>query len=70
MFDDVQLGWLSGDDYGAAAEAAGVVELPDELQPDEPAEAPPPGPCPTADRVLDDLLTQQWTDRDPGSVGK
>lgn len=29
MFDSVQAGWLAGDDYRAAVEAAGVVELPD-----------------------------------------
>ncbi|HEY9390274.1 MAG TPA: hypothetical protein VIR27_10980 [Mycobacteriales bacterium] len=28
MFDSVQAGWLAGDDYRAAVEAAGVVELP------------------------------------------
>lgn len=62
MFDHVQLGWLAGDDYRAAAEAAGVVELPDsEL--DEPTDAPPTdtpadppwdGRCRTGRRVLDE----------------
>lgn len=77
MFDHVQLGWLGGDDYRAAAEAAGVVELPGGTEPDGPAgesaEGLPPwpprdGPCSTG--VLDDLLTRPWTDDDPGSVGK
>ncbi|HEY9392329.1 MAG TPA: hypothetical protein VIR27_21460 [Mycobacteriales bacterium] len=79
MFDHVQLGWLAGDDYRAAAEAAGVVELPDNSEPNDPTDDPPTdtpadpswdGRCGTGRRVLDDLLTGGWTDDDPGSVGR
>jgi hypothetical protein len=36
MYDDVQNGWLVGDGYRVAAEAAGVVELPDTSHGDPP----------------------------------
>ena len=39
MFDSVQAGWLAGDDYRRAVEAAGVVELPRSGEPAEVAEA-------------------------------
>lgn len=51
MWDDVQRGWLDGDDYRRAAEAARVVELPDDRT--------PPGLLP--ERVF----TGRWEDDDP-----
>lgn len=76
MFDHVHLGWLESDDYRVVAEAAGVVELPDGPQPDEPEPAGPPDTPPAApDRpdlyaVLGETVHGRWTDPDPGSVGK
>jgi hypothetical protein len=57
MFDDVQRGWLDGDDYRLAAEAAGVVELPDDGR-------PRPGPLP--ERVS----TGRWEDDDPPGASR
>lgn len=59
MFDDVQRGWLDGDDYVVAAEAAGVVELPESGDEDPPDR--PPG---TARTVPDVVLTGRWEDAD------
>lgn len=56
MWDDVQRGWLDGDDYRRAAEAAGVVELPDDRT--------PPGLLP--ERVS----TGRWEDDDPIGIGR
>lgn len=55
MFDEVQRGWLDGDDYVRAAEAAGVVELPDDG-------TLPPGPLPTQ------VSTGRWEDDNPPGV--
>lgn len=57
MFDDVQRGWLDSDDYHVAAEAAGVVELPDD-------ELPGPGLLPKQ------VSTGRWEDNDPPGVGR
>ncbi|HEX5495706.1 MAG TPA: hypothetical protein VFX70_14135 [Mycobacteriales bacterium] len=63
MFDQVQRGWLDGDDYRVAVEAAGVVELPG---------ASDPADCPdgTADAGLGELLASRWEDSDPPGVGR
>jgi len=58
MFDDVQQGWLGGDDYARAVEAAGVVELPEPGEP-ESAETPEPDPLPES------VSTGRWEDADP-----
>ncbi|HEX5495984.1 MAG TPA: hypothetical protein VFX70_15555 [Mycobacteriales bacterium] len=47
MFDHVQMGWLESDDYRAAVEVAGVVELADSAEPAEPAD--PAGEAPADD---------------------
>lgn len=53
MFDEVHEGWLAGDDYRRAAEAAGVVELPD-------GEGPQP-----AGGLPEQVSSGRWEDADP-----
>lgn len=74
MFDHVHIGWLESDDYRVAAQAAGVVELPDGPEPgrddaDLPC-GPPAEPREPARSVLADLPGGWWVDGHPGSVGK
>lgn len=57
MWDEVQRGWLDGDDHRRAAEAAGVVELPDDG-------TPPPGRLPTQ------VATGRWKNNNPSGVGR
>ena len=72
MFDEVQMGWLAGDDYARAVEAAGVVELPmsDESQSDGSTEADES--CPVYRDVLDELVRDRcrWEDDNPPGVGR
>ncbi|HEX5494182.1 MAG TPA: hypothetical protein VFX70_06360 [Mycobacteriales bacterium] len=55
-----------------AAEAAGVVELPDGSEPgrDETPPRPSAEPREPGRSVLADLLGDRWVDGDPGPVGK
>ena len=64
VFDSVQSGWLAGDDYRRAAEAAGVVELPDPTEPAESVESAESSGEPMAD-MPDDLFDGRWEDADP-----
>lgn len=61
MYDEVQRGWLAGDDYEQAAEAAGVVELPESGE-----------PSPTHRNVVDDLVRDRcrWEDDNPPGLGQ
>ena len=72
MFDEVQMGWLAGDDYERAVEAAGVVELPmsDESQSDGSTE--PDESCPVYRDVLDELVRDRcrWEDDNPPGVSR
>ncbi|HEY9475652.1 MAG TPA: hypothetical protein VIS06_17605 [Mycobacteriales bacterium] len=69
MFDEVQMGWLAGDDYERAVEAAGVVELPmsDESRLPESDQS-----CPVSRDVLDELVRDRcrWEDDNPPGVGR
>ncbi|HEY9474556.1 MAG TPA: hypothetical protein VIS06_11995 [Mycobacteriales bacterium] len=78
MFDEVQMGWLAGDDYARAVEAAGVVELPmsDESRLPEPEESDKSTEadesCPVYRDVLDELVRDRcrWEDDNPPGVGR
>ncbi|HEY9389761.1 MAG TPA: hypothetical protein VIR27_08335 [Mycobacteriales bacterium] len=56
MFDEVQRGWLAGDDYRRAVERHGVRELPDDGEPEREIE---PGPLPP------EVSSGRWVDDDP-----
>ena len=60
MFDEVQRGWLAGDDYRRAVERHGVRELPDDGEPEpEVGTEPGPGPLPA------EVSSGRWVDDDP-----
>lgn len=70
MFDDIQAGWLAGDDYQRAADAreadyrkaadaAGVIELPGKYV--ARAVTPPP----QAPQRWDVIMTGRWEDGNP-----
>ncbi|HEY9475461.1 MAG TPA: hypothetical protein VIS06_16640 [Mycobacteriales bacterium] len=70
MSDEVQCGWLAGDDYRAAVERAGAKELPDDGIPDgEPwivsALAPVVQPPDTTYQELLARVDGRWEDSDP-----
>lgn len=64
MYDDVQVGWLAGDDYRVAAESAGVVELPDTSDGD------PPLPESGARDLPPGLLGGRFEDPCPPGIGE
>lgn len=72
MYDDVQLGWLAGDDYERVESPRGQHE-PAEVDEGEPtddeaypnAQAAQAGPCPRATEIPDDLYRRRRADDDP-----
>ena len=64
MYDSVQAGWLGGDDYRVAAEAVGVVELP------EPGDGDPPVSEPDAQGLPARLLGGRFEDSCPPGIGR
>lgn len=67
MFDDVQLGWLAGDEYRRAAEEAEEAER-DEA--DQDRQPPPAEPSARIGGLPAEVLTGRWTDDDPPGLGR
>jgi hypothetical protein len=64
VFDEVQCGWLAGDDYRRAVERHGVLELPDDGEPEpEPEPEAEPGPLPGP--LPPEVSSGRWVDDDP-----